>query len=79
MSLEDATIQSSLGEENNSSLNSEEKHRVTTSIQPVDGHNDVHVHQIKLADADEAAKFVAGFDGEVTDEQSKKGTPVCQL
>lgn len=72
MSSPEAIPTSSLDEKNTLSSKGDEtseKHFATTTVSPIAG----HAHQIKLSDADEAAKFVAGFSGEVTEEQSKRG------
>lgn len=36
------------------------------------GRHDIAKHRVALKDADEAAKFVAGYHGEVTEEQSRR-------
>lgn len=62
------------GLNSNSSKHVDEKEIYTpaTLEDTVDKQEDVpiHTHRVHLRDVDEAAKLVAGFHGEVTEEQS---------
>jgi hypothetical protein len=53
-------------------------HGAETSVLPVEavdtehGASRIERHKVALADADEAAAFVAGFQGEITQEQADR-------
>lgn len=47
-----------------------EKYDATTGVQSAD-HTDA-AHHVHLAEADEAAAFVAGFHGEIDPEEAKR-------
>ena len=45
---------------------------VTSTVEPVKDSSNVETHQVRLKDVDEAAQLVAGFHGEITEEQSRR-------
>lgn len=44
----------------------------TSTVEPVKDSSNVETHQVRLKDVDEAAQLVAGFHGEITEEQSRR-------
>ena len=53
----------------------DEKHTNPSPVVETSGKNEdtkVATHQVRLCDIDEAGAFVAGFDGEITEEQSRR-------
>lgn len=61
----------SVRESNDGKSNGNQK-VATSTVEPLKDSSNVETHKVRLKDVDEAAQLVAGFRGEITEEQSRR-------